>query len=426
MSSLNSENYEITELENGIRIISEHIPYFRSISLGIWVASGSRGESIDLNGITHLIEHLVFKGTKKRSNKEIAIEFDSVGADFNAFTDKENSCFYCDFIDTHLYKCTELLFDVVLNPSFLQENLDTEKNIILEEIKMVEDTPSEDIFNYYYELVLNSHPLSLSILGTRKSLQNIGVKDVWEYFDKRFVFRNIVVSAAGNIKHDELVEAVRKNIANLALKGLNEKGIIEKKEPEIKSGLKIIKKKIKSTNICYGGIGCKRSSSDRYALSVLMSIVGGSMSSRLFQKIREDLGLAYSVFAGNTQYTDTGIIDIYAASDPKNIGKVIDIIEEEINDIKKNSVGEVELDRAKENIKGGIVLNIEEISSRMFRFGKSLLIDNKVLPIDDILNKIDSVGRKDIYEISNKYFAAQRRNIAILGEVSREILKELK
>ena len=168
MSNLNSENYEITELENGIRIISEYIPYFRSISLGIWVASGSRGESIELNGITHLIEHLVFKGSNKRSNREIAIEFDSVGADFNAFTDKENSCFYCDFIDTHLDKCAELLFDVVLNPSFLQENLDTEKRIILEEIKMVEDTPSEDIFNYYYELVLNNHPLSLSILGTRK------------------------------------------------------------------------------------------------------------------------------------------------------------------------------------------------------------------------------------------------------------------
>lgn len=426
MYSLNSENYEITELENGIRIISEHIPYFRSISLGIWVASGSRGESKDLNGINHLIEHLVFKGSKKRSNKEIAIEFDSVGADFNAFTDKENSCFYCDFIDTHLDKCTELLFDVVLNPSFLQENLDTEKNIILEEIKMVEDTPSEDIFNYFYELVLNNHPLSLSILGTRKSLQNIEVKDVWEYFDKRFVFKNIVVSAAGNIKHNELVEAVRKNISNLILNGLNEKGIIEKEEPEIKSGHKIIRKKIKSTNICYGGIGCKRSSADRYPLSVLMNIVGGSMSSRLFQKIREDMGLAYSVFAGNTQYTDAGVIDIYAASDSKNIGKVIKIIEEEINDIKKNSVSEVELIRAKENIKGGIVLNIEEISSRMFRFGKSLLIDNKVLPIDDILNKIDSVASKDIYEISNKYFDPGRKNVAILGEVSRKILRELK
>ncbi len=426
MSSLNSENYEITELENGIRIISEHIPYFRSISLGIWVTSGSRGESKNLNGITHLIEHLVFKGTKKRSNREIAIEFDLVGADFNAFTDKENSCFYCDFIDTHLEKCAELLFDVVLNPSFLQENLNTEKKIILEEIKMVEDTPSEDIFNYYYELVLNSHPLSLSILGTRQSLQNIQIKDVWDYFNKRFVFKNIVVSAAGNVLHKDLVEAVKKNIDDLVLNGLNEKAVIEKEDPLISSGLKIIKKKIKSANICYGGIGCRRSSSDRYPLSVLMNLIGGSMSSRLFQKIREDLGLAYSVFAGNTQYTDAGVIDIYAASDSKNIGKVIEIINDEINDIKKNAVNVIELDRAKENIKGGIVLNIEEISSRMFRFGKSLLIDNEVLPIDDILNKIDLVSIKDIYEISNKYFSPDRKNIAILGEVGKGVLKEVR
>lgn len=426
MYSLNSENYEITELENGIRIISEHIPYFRSISLGIWVTSGSRGESKNLNGITHLIEHLVFKGTKKRSNREIAIEFDSVGADFNAFTDKENSCFYCDFIDTHLEKCAELLFDVVLNPSFLQESLNTEKKIILEEIKMVEDTPSEDIFNYYYELVLNSHPLSLSILGTRQSLQNIQIKDVWDYFNKRFVFKNIVVSAAGNVLHKDLVEAVKKNIDNFVLNGLNEKAFIEKEDPLISSGLKIIKKKIKSANICYGGIGCRRSSSDRYPLSVLMNLIGGSMSSRLFQKIREDLGLAYSVFAGNTQYTDAGVIDIYAASDSKNIGKVIEIINDEINDIKKNAVNVIELDRTKENIKGGIVLNIEEISSRMFRFGKSLLIDNEVLPIDDILNKIDLVSIKDIYEISNKYFSPDRKNIAILGEVGKGVLKELR
>lgn len=426
MNSLNLENYEVTELGNGIRIISEHIPYFRSISLGIWVASGSRSESVKLNGITHLIEHLLFKGTKKRSNKEIAIEFDSIGADFNAFTDKENSCFYCDFIDTHLNKCAELLFDVVLNPSFLLENLYTEKKIILEEIKMIEDTPSEDIFNYFYELVLNNHPLSLSILGTRESLQNILINDIWDYFNKRFVFKNIVVSAAGNIKHNDLVEAVKKNTAGLAFNGFNKKEIIEKKEPEIKSSLKIVKKKIKSANICYGGIGCRRSSSDRYPLTVLMNLLGGSMSSRLFQKIREDMGLAYSIFAGNTQYTDTGIIDIYAASDPLNAQKVIEIISKEIEDIRKNSMNEIELDRAKENIKGGIVLNIEEISSRMFRFGKSLLVDNQVLPINEILNKIDMVTISDIHDTAVKYFDPERKNIVILGEVDKKIFKELK
>lgn len=426
MCSLNLENYEITELENGIRIISEYIPYFRSISFGIWVTSGSRGESKDLNGITHLIEHLVFKGTKKRTNREIAIEFDSVGADFNAFTDKENSCFYCEFIDTHLEKCSELLFDVVLNPSFLQHNLDTEKKIIFEEIKMIEDTPSEDVYNYFYELVLNGHPLSLSILGTVESLKNIKLNNVWDYFNKRFVFKNIVVSAAGNVKHKSLVEVVKKNIDRFVVNGSNEKVVIDKKEPEIRNDMKVIRKKIKSANICYGGVGCRRSSNDRYPLAVLMNIIGGSMSSRLFQKIREDLGLAYSLYASNTQYTDTGIIDIYAACDPGNAKKVIEIIDNEINDIRKNSINNIELDRAKENIKGSVVLSTEETSSRMFRFGKSLLIDNHVLPINEILNKIDLVSANDVYEVSNKYFDPDRKNIAILGEIGKSIFKEAK
>ena len=425
MINTNFENYEISELENGIRIISEYIPYFRSISLGIWVATGSRSETKELNGITHLIEHLVFKGTKKRTNKEIAIEFDSIGADFNAFTDKENLCFYCDFLDTHLDKCCELLFDVVLNPSFLQKNLDTEKKIILEEIKMVEDTPSEDIFNYYYELVLDGHPLSLPILGTRKSLNNIKLKDVWDYFNNKFVFKNMVISAAGNIKHKDLVDSVKKNIDKINLNSANKKNILDYKEPEVKNNIKIINKKIKSTNICYGGIGCKRSSPDKYALTVLTNIIGGSMSSRLFQKVREDSGLAYSIYAGNTQYTDAGIIDIYAAADSKNIRKVVEIINNEINDIKKNSVNEIELDRAKENLKGSIVLDIEQISSRMFRFGKSLLIDNNVLPIVQILNKIDLVTKDDIYDICNKYFNQERINIVILGELDEEMKKEL-
>ncbi len=417
------ENYEITELDNGIRVVSEYIPFFRSISLGLWVSSGSRNEEKRISGITHLIEHLVFKGTKKRSNKEIAIEFDSIGADFNAFTDKENSCFYCDFIDTHLDKCAELLFDIVFNAVFSRDSLDTEKKIILEEIKMVEDTPSEDILNYFYETVLADHPLSFPILGTRKSLEEIKQEDIIDYFNKNYVFKNIVVSAAGNVKHKELVDAVKKNIDNFDSKFFKEKEPAFLKEPLARKNLKIIKKRINASNLCYGTIGCKRSSPDRFPLGLLMNIIGGSMSSRLFQKIREDNGLAYSVYAGNTQYTDTGLIDIYAASDPKNIVKIVEIIENEISDIKENALSDSELERAKENIKGGIVLNIEEISSRMFRFGKSLLMENQILPISHILNKIEMVKAIEIQEIANKYFNPERIDIVIMGKANKRSFK---
>lgn len=413
------ENYEITELDNGIRIVSEYIPYFRSISLGLWVASGSRNEEKRINGITHLIEHLVFKGTKKRSNKEIAIEFDSIGADFNAFTDKENSCFYCDFLDTHLEKCTELLFDIVFNPVFSEDSLSTEKKIILEEIKMVEDTPSEDILNYFYEAVLADHPLSFPILGTRKSLEEIRQKDIMDYFNKNYVFKNIVISAAGNVRHKELVDAVKRNIDGFDAKFCKEKELSFLKEPLPNKKVKIIKKRINASNLCYGTLGCRRTSPDRFPLGLLMNIIGGSMSSRLFQKIREDNGLAYSVYAGNTQYADTGLIDIYAASDPKNLVKIVDIIENEIRDIKENALSSSELERAKENIKGSIVLNIEEISSRMFRFGKSLLMENEILPISDILNKIEMIKTNEIQEIANKYFVPERIDIVIMGKASK-------
>ncbi|HAX17842.1 MAG TPA: hypothetical protein DCY00_04520, partial [Actinobacteria bacterium] len=343
--------------------------------------------------------------------------------DFNAFTDKENSCFYCDFIDTHLQKCTELLFDIVFNAVFSAESLATEKKIILEEIKMVEDTPSEDILNYFYEMVLNDHPLSFPILGTRKSLKEIEQKDIISYFNKNYIFKNIVISAAGNVRHKELVDAVKKNIDGFDSKFLNKKEPVLLKDPLPRRNVKIIKKRINASNLCYGTVGCRRSSPDRFPLGLLMNIIGGSMSSRLFQKIREDNGLAYSVYAGNTQYTDTGLIDIYAASDPKNLVKIVEIIENEIKDIKENTINIMELDRAKENIKGSIVLNIEEISSRMFRFGKSLLMDNEILPISYILNKIDKVSSIEIQEIANKYFDPERIDIVIMGKGNKRSFK---
>jgi len=423
LPKLITENYEITELDNGIRIVSEYIPYFRSISLGIWVASGSRNEAKQLAGISHLIEHLLFKGTKNRTNKEIAIEFDSVGADFNAFTDKEVSCFYCDFIDTHLEKCGELLFDIVFNPLFNPESLRTEKKIIMEEIKMVQDTPSEDIFNYFYKEVLDGHSLSLPILGSKESLLRINEKDVWDYFKETFTFKNVVISAAGNVKHKDLIEVVKKNIENLQVFSSisNSKKVYFR--PRIKRNIKIVGRKIKSSNLCYGGIGCARLSNDKFALSVLQNIIGGSMSSRLFQKIREDNGLAYSIFASNAQYSDIGVIYIYAASDSKNLGTIINMIENEINDIRVNGVTQIELERAKENMKGGIVLNIEEISSRMCRFGKNLLLDNYILSINDILNKIDTVSKEKVQEICIKYYDPGQMNIVILGEANERSLR---
>ena len=399
-----------------MRIISESIPHFRSISLGFWIPSGSRNEDSSNNGITHLIEHLLFKGTNKRTYRDIAIAFDSLGAEFNAFTDKENSCVYADFIDTHLDNCLELLFDVITNPSFLPENIKLEKKVIIEEIKMVKDNPSDDIFNYFYDIIFSGHPLGLSILGTRKSLNSLDDMKIKDYFDVNFSLNGIVLSSAGNIDHSLLVEKVREKMEGKTFLKRPNHVQSTKLEEKPKGINKIYKSKTEASHICYGGPGCKRGSTDRYPLSLFTNILGGSISSRLFQKVREEKGLSYTIFASNTQYTDAGIIAIYAATSPSGVGKVMDLINAELNDVKKNGITGEELDIAKENTKGNIVLGVEDISSRMFRLGKALLMDGTVVTIDDILKRIDKVKIDEVNDIAGRYFNPDKMSLVLIGK----------
>ncbi len=411
------DNYEITELENGLKIISEYIPHFRSISLGFWVAAGSRNEDSQINGITHLIEHILFKGTQKRSYRDIAIEFDSIGAEYNAFTDKENSCFYADFIDTNLEKCMELLFDIVFNPSFLSLNIDTEKKIIFEEIKMVEDTPSENVFNFFYKDLFGKHPLSLPVLGNIQSLKKCNLETIWNYFKDNFNLRNMVISAAGNIRHKQLVESIKKHLEQVDINPEARKNHFKKTVPGKRKFKNIYKNKTKAVHICYGGLGCSRSSSERYPLGLFTNLFGGSMSSRLFQRIREEEGLSYSIFSTSTQYSDTGAALTYAAVSPENTFGIIDLVNDELAKIKRDRISKSEIRRAKDNIKGSIVLSVEDISSRMFRLGKALLVDKKVLTIDEILKRIEDVEQKKINEMQDRYFNPETMSIVVLGDI---------
>ncbi len=382
------------------------------------MGAGSRNEDPALNGITHLIEHLLFKGSKKRSCKEIAIAFDTLGAEYNAFTDKENCCFYADFLDNHLDRCFDLLQDVVFNPSFLQENLKLEKRVVKEEIKTIEDDPSDDIFNYFYKAIFGRHPLSLSILGTRNSIKNIKNEDVWDYYNKKFSLANIVISAVGNIKHENILDMISTYLKSQN-NNIHKNGHSLQAAPKPREIKRIVFKENKAANICYGTIGCDRNNIDKYPLSLVINILGGSMSSRLFQKIREERGLAYTVYSHNTQYLDTGLITIFAATNPKNTFKVVDLIEKEIKKLKKSFIGKEELEISKENIKGSIVLSFENISSRMFRLGKSLIASNQIISLNDILAKIDKVTTDDLEYAIDKYFDLNKMSYVILGEVSK-------
>lgn len=283
---------------------------------------------------------------------------------------------------------------------------------------MVKDNPSDNIFNYFYDAVFTDHPLSLSILGTRKSLRGLGSDQIRNFFNDNFNLGGIVLSAAGNIKHKDLVEKVKQNILELKEKKFFPKEHAPIQVPRITNIKKIYKGNTEASHICYGGLGCDRLDKDRFPLSLFLNLLGGSMSSRLFQKIREEKGLSYTIFASSSHYVDTGVIAIYAATSPNNVYKVLDLIKEEISDIKLNGIKKSELEIAKENSKGDIVLGVEDISSRMFRLGKALLVDGKVLTIDEILKKIDQVKLEDINDVVHKYFQTDKMNLVIIGKTS--------
>ncbi len=417
MSSVKFDHYEITELENGIRVISEYIPHFRSISLGFWFRAGSRNENKNINGITHLIEHLIFKDTGKRDGREIAIEFDSMGAEFNGFTDKEDCCIHADFIDTHLDKCVELLFDIISNPSFRTEHIKTEKKVVIEEIKMLEESPSENIINYFYESVFNGHSLSMPVMGTKNSVKKISKASILEYFGNVFDISRLVISASGNVKHGDLVEKVKRYAPEAKKRSKSVDYSSEKKLGQARSVKKIHSNKTSLMHMCFGGPGCSHERTDKYPISLMTNILGGSMSSRIFQKIREEEGLAYSIFSNNVQYIDTGIIVIYAASSPKNIERVLEITKNEIRNVIEYGIKDEEILRAKENLKGGIVLSVEDVSSRMFRLGKALLFDKKVLTINQILKKIDDVKKEDLDSITKRYFDLDKMSLVTMGKI---------
>jgi predicted Zn-dependent peptidase len=387
------------------------------------VPAGSRDENTDNNGITHLIEHLIFKGTKKRSYKDIAVEFDAMGAEFNAFTDKEYCCIYSDFIDENLPECTELLLDIICSPSFLNEHIKTEKRVIFEEIKMMEDSPSEMLLNHFFSEVFNGHSLSMPIMGTKNILKKINRKDVSSYFSEKFDLNSMVISAAGNVKHDSLVRMVKEASEKSGYRRNNIETAEIKLHVKVDGSRKIHYGKSKAVHMCIGGRGCGRSDRDRYPLALFINILGGSMSSRLFQKIREEEGLAYSISANNINYSDTGLLFIYSASSAGNINKILMLINKEIEDIRGKGISSEELEIARENIKGNIVLGVEDISSRMFRLGKTLLFDKKVLTIDKILKKIDKIKVSDINSVVEKYFFPGNFSTVILGKNMKGLRK---
>lgn len=402
--------YQRTVLKNGIKIITEELNHVRSVSVGFWFRAGSRHETLQESGISHFIEHLTFKGTAKRSAKDIAVAFDTYGGQVNAYTSKEYTCYYAKLLDQHFPIGTELLSDMILNSQYQPEMVDRERGVVLEEIKMYQDSPDELVYDLLNQAVFAEHSLGRPILGTEETLTAFTRDDILKYRDNRYTPTNLVVAAVGNIAHDRVVEEVNKYFGDWSGQGNDNEGQLSKYRPnEIK---KI--KDIEQAHLCLGVRGIRRGDSRKYALFVLDNILGGGMSSRLFQELREERGLVYTTYSFHSSYHDTGAFGVYAGTSPDKVDEVVRVVKEQIGDVVQNGVGPEELNRSKEQLKASLMLNLENTSSRMGRLGKAELFGEEVKSPSELVELIDGITVDKVAEVAQEILTKEFSTALVL------------
>ena len=406
------QNYVISELDSGERVISERVDSVRSIAVGFWIGAGSRDERADRAGASHFIEHLLFKGSRAYSAQEIAEIFDGLGGELNAATSREHTVVYARIPDSHLETAIDVMTDMVFAPSFA--DVDSEREVVLEEIAMYEDTPQELVHDLFSEAVFGDHPLGRPVIGTTDVISSIGRRSLAAYHRAMYVGGNIVVGAAGNVDHERLLglldRAQRREDA--PRKGTRVRPPLVKAPPP---GLRFQRKDTEQYNVCVGAPGISRSDRRRFAASLLDSILGGAASSRLFQEIREKRGMAYAVYTFASQYTDTGLVGVYLGTREENLGPCLEIAVEQIADVAAGNLRPSELERAKENLKGRIMLSMESTSNRMSRLGKSLITDTELLSFERIIAEIDAVDADMLAELAAVLLAPERLSAAAIG-----------
>jgi predicted Zn-dependent peptidase len=413
----------LTELDSGERIVSERLDHVRSAAVGYWIGAGSRDEVAGEAGVTHFIEHLLFKGTGTYSAVEIAEIFDGLGGELNAATSREHTLIYARVPDHHLETAMDVMGDMVFAPAFA--DLDSEREVVLEEIAMYEDAPQDLVHDLIAEAVFGDHPLGRPVIGTAEVISSIPRDAIARYHDSMYVPANIVVAAAGNIEHERVVELVagaleRRNVR--ASSRLNARPPLVTPPPP---RLRFQRKDTEQYHVCLGAPGISRSDRRRFAASLLDAILGGSASSRLFQEIREKRGMAYSVYSFVSQYTDTGQIGVYLGTREDNLADALAITAEQIADIAAGNLPDRELERAKENLKGRILLSMESTSTRMNRLGKSLITDSELLSLDRIVAEIDAVDAGSVSALAGALLASERLSAACIGPSDERFLTAL-
>jgi len=405
--------------QNGVRVVLENIPSVRSVAIGIWVGTGSRDELPGNNGISHFLEHMFFKGTNTRNAKELAEAFDSIGGQVNAFTSKEYTCYYAKVLDNHSQYALEILADMFFNSTFAEDELNKEKNVVGEEIKMYEDAPDDIVHDLLSKAAFDNHPLGYPILGTEQTLSTFTGDLLRSYVEEMYTPEKIVISIAGNID-ESFIKEVESLFGSFDRKGRHQ----AEAKPVFKSNHVTRQKDTEQAHLCIGFEGLSIGDPDIYSLIVMNNIFGGSMSSRLFQEVREERGLAYSVFSYHSSFKDSGIVTIYGGTGANQIDALFETINSTLGELKRNGITEKELRNSKEQLKGNLMLGLESTNSRMSRNGKNELLLKRHKTLDQIIDEIDRVSIQSVNDLANRIFTDQY-TLALVSPEEKLLLQSI-
>lgn len=411
--------YNKITLKNGLRVVIEEVPHIRSVTMGLWIKAGSSNEKKSNNGVSHFIEHMLFKGTKNRTAKDLAETIDNIGGQLNAFTAKECTCYYARVLDTHLDIAVDVISDMLFNSKFDEEDIAKEKKVVLEEINLYDDTPEEVVHDLISKAIFENNSLGFPILGQAKTLEDMNKKDIIDYFNKYYVPQNAVISIVGNINTKETIKLIEdyfghwENVKSNIITSIDS-------PPTFNNNLFYQHRDTEQLHLCLGMQGVHLDSEFYYPLMVLNNIFGGCMSSRLFQKIREDKGLAYSIYSYPLLYQKTGAFIIYTGVNPNHLMDVVDMVFKEIDLLKRELISKEALYRSKEQLKGNYIIDYESSSARMMALGRSELLLNRIVPLSKGLDNIDTVTLDQIQQVVKIIFDETKRNISYVGRINQD------
>ncbi|HEY8487167.1 MAG TPA: pitrilysin family protein [Limnochordales bacterium] len=402
-----------TVLDNGVRVVTELAQDLRSVSLGFWFDVGSRDELPEQQGICHFLEHMMFKGTRRHSAREIAERIDALGGQVNAFTTREQTCYYARVLDEHLPEAVELLLELLLESSLSPEDIEKEKDVIVEEIRLYEDTPEEMVHDLAAQAALGRHPAARSVLGAESTVRALTRQDLVSFLEQHYVGPRLVVAACGRLEHGRLVEQLAGPLARLAGRG----AVRQPQQPAGQSRWLVRAKETEQVHLCVTTPGLAASDHRRFALLVLDTVMGGGVSSRLFQSLREERGWVYSTYSYPTLLSDAGFFSVYAGTQPQRAPAVLDLIQQELLAVRERGVARRELERARKHLKGSLMLSLESTSQRMSRLARSELLGEEYLTPDEVLARIDAVHEEQVQELAAAIFDPDRFAFAGIGNV---------